>query len=421
MKPMPVRVIAFVSTMSNAPWGGSEYLWSQAARHLHDAGHRVMVSVCGWAKTPPAIQSLMRSGISITERRFEIAAPGPKLLRKGLQFVLRRLAPRQFAQWLKAAKPELVCISNGCFGDDLKLIEVCVRSGVPYVLVAHANAECMWPDDAPAQILLTAYRGAAKAFFVAQANHQMLETQLGVPLLNAELVRNPVNVRRESSAAWPSQDDGLRLACVARLHPKSKGQDLLLQLLAMEVWRARKVSVSLYGQGDSEQSLRRLAQTLNVQDRVRFCGSVSDVDAIWETHHALVLPSRYEGLPISIVEAMLCQRPVIATKVGGNAEVIDDGVTGFIAASPTLRDLHMAMERAWQHRHGWRAMGEVAALKIKTLVPEHAGAVFAERLLSLCDAELQRQALPAAAAMRPAACQPATSFGDCAKPQQGLG
>jgi glycosyltransferase involved in cell wall biosynthesis len=68
---------------------------------------------------------------------------------------------------------------------------------------------------------------------------------------------------------------------------------------------------------------------------------------MWNYHDILVIPSRHEGLPIAAVEAMMCHRPVLATDVGGNAEVIRDGETGFIAESPSLAALDRALERVW--------------------------------------------------------------------------
>ena len=64
----------------------------------------------------------------------------------------------------------------------------------------------------------------------------------------------------------------------------------------------------------------------------------------------LVMPSRFEGLPLAIVEAMLCARPVVATDVAGHAEVVEDGVTGFLADAPTVGAIAAALERCWVRR-----------------------------------------------------------------------
>ena len=89
----------------------------------------------------------------------------------------------------------------------------------------------------------------------------------------------------------------------------AKGQDLLLQTLALPEWWDRPVELNLYGAGGHEPALRRLARMLQVKN-VHFRGHVNNVRAIWEQNHLLVLPSRYEGLPLALVEAMWCGRPV---------------------------------------------------------------------------------------------------------------
>ena len=85
-----------------------------------------------------------------------------------------------------------------------------------------------------------------------------------------------------------------------------------------------------------KDSLERLAEHLRLGDRVIFGGETSVTD-IWASNQVLALASRYEGLPLVIVEAMLCGRPVVATNVAGHSEVIEDGRVGFLADAPTVR------------------------------------------------------------------------------------
>jgi glycosyltransferase involved in cell wall biosynthesis len=287
------------------------------------------------------------------------------------------------ARWVDREKPDLICISNGGFDDNLALAQVCASGRTPYAVIAHANAECMWPDDEPARVLIDVYGRAQRAFFVSNANRELLEMQLGIRLSNAEVVWNPVGMRETKVVPWPSASEPLQLACVARLHPKSKGQDLVLQVLAREVWRTRPVTVSFYGSGDNLESLQRLSRLLGVEDRVRFCGHTNDIDKVWKTHHALVLTSRYEGLPIALVEAMLAGRPAIVTRVGGNAEIVEHGVTGFVAAAPTVHHVATVMEEAWQQRNRWAAMGKDGAQRLARLLPANPAAAFSEKLLGL--------------------------------------
>ena len=76
------------------------------------------------------------------------------------------------------------------------------------------------------------------------------------------------------------------------------------------------------------------------------------------------------------------------TDVTGNSEILEDNITGFIAAAPTAAHLDKAMERAWQHRHEWEAIGVAAAESIRRQIPEDAPLVFAKKLLAI--ATIQR-------------------------------
>src|SRR5262249_12957331 len=137
------------------------------------------------------------------------------------------------------------------------------------------------------------------------------------------------------------------------------------------------------GRGYMEDGMRRLAARLSLDGRVSFCGHVSNIEKIWADHHALILPSRFEGLPVALVEAMLCARPAIVTNVGGNAELIEDGRSGFVATAPTTNHLSEAMERAWSRRAEWRDMGLAAQKAAQAAVCERPAEAFANRLLSL--------------------------------------
>jgi glycosyltransferase involved in cell wall biosynthesis len=81
------------------------------------------------------------------------------------------------------------------------------------------------------------------------------------------------------------------------------------------------------------------------------------------------MPSRYEGMPLAVVEAMLCGRVCIVTDVGGNRELITDNINGFIARYPYPEFLDEAMERAWQMKDNWQKIGEKASDDIRKIIP----------------------------------------------------
>jgi len=96
------------------------------------------------------------------------------------------------------------------------------------------------------------------------------------------------------------------------------------------------------------------------------------------------MPSRYEGMPLAMVEAMLCARPIVATDVAGHSEIVEDEVTGFLADAPTVPSLRRALERLWAKRAELKAIGEAAANSIRKYIPTDPICVFAEKLETLC-------------------------------------
>jgi glycosyltransferase involved in cell wall biosynthesis len=148
--------------------------------------------------------------------------------------------------------------------------------------------------------------------------------------------------------------------------------------------------VSFFGEGHNREALEDMAKLLGVSS-VRFRGFTENIIDIWREHHALLLASRAEGLPLVLVEAMLCGRPGIVTTAGGCAEVVEDGKTGFIAKVADYHALDAAMERAWSCRERWRQMGLDASRSIRSHVPPDPCAVFAAKLEEICSAVMNER------------------------------
>jgi glycosyltransferase involved in cell wall biosynthesis len=375
--------VVFIS--GNRAWGGSEELWSATAAVLAASGHRVDVFKSGVDETEPRIKRLRELSCAIHDlARFP-------LMPHRLFGIVRRLSSgagyghellRLLIGLTLSSRPDLVVVSQGGNHDGCFLAWVCRRLHIPYALVSQKASELYWPADWQQKTIAAIYRGARACFFVSEHNRRLTEEQIGFPPPRAEVVRNPFLVSWEPRADWPDDVPEWRFACVARLHPKEKGQDLLLRVLARPRWRDRPLMVTFYGDGLQRRSLERMARNLDLAS-VTFAGFTRDVAEIWSHHHGLILPSRCEGLPIVLVETMLSGRVPIVTDIGGSAEVVVDGATGFVAAAPTEDALDEAMERAWNERHRWREIGEAAAVRIRTLVPRDPARDFGKRLVEL--------------------------------------
>lgn len=120
---------------------------------------------------------------------------------------------------------------------------------------------------------------------------------------------------------------GVRLLCVARLAP-AKNHALLLRTVARLRESGRDVSLTLVGDGPLRGALEERARELEISQRVRFAGRRTDTPAFYRDCDLFVLLSDYEGMPMSIIEAMASGLPVVATRAGGVAELVDDGVNG---------------------------------------------------------------------------------------------
>jgi glycosyltransferase involved in cell wall biosynthesis len=116
---------------------------------------------------------------------------------------------------------------------------------------------------------------------------------------------------------------------VGRLSPE-KDVTTLLKAAALVVERHPSFRLQIAGAGPCGVELAALAGSLGLMDRVEFLGDVSDVPALLARASLFVLPSVTEGLPLTVLEAMACGLPVVATRVGGTPEAVADGVSGLL-------------------------------------------------------------------------------------------
>jgi glycosyltransferase involved in cell wall biosynthesis len=370
--------IVFVSTAPQ--WAACEELWSQAAVELAKQRFSVSASANETSPIDPRIKNLKTAGIRVQLRPVKYSP-----WKRVWHFVFSRgkgKEVRQVEKLLRTRSPKLVVISEWLTYPPIGLLELCVSKNVPFVTISHIVFETSWLADTDAERYRNALSRALRCYFVSEGNLRLTEKQLGFDLPNAEVVRNPYNVDFNSSPAWPAlgAEAELRLACVARLDPGHKGQDILFEALASPAWANRDWHLTLYGGGPIRNSLKRLADRLGLSKRVTFAGHVSSVEDIWASNHVLVMPSHHEGLPLAMVEAMLCGRPVLATDVAGHAEIIVDGMTGFLAESPTVGSVARTLERLWADRENLENMGKAGAKRIRELVPPDPAHVFSEKL-----------------------------------------
>ena len=176
---------------------------------------------------------------------------------------------------------------------------------------------------------------------VAAACRDFLTTHESIPPEKISLVPNAIDLRRFSlgEASWDDARAQLGLpagsrivAGVGRLNPQ-KNFALFLDIAAQLAPRFPALHFLLAGDGPEEQMLREKASALGIANRVTFSGYVADTRLVYLAADVLLMPSRYEGLPMTLLEAMAMGLPVVASKLDGIAEVIGDGAEGFLVPS----------------------------------------------------------------------------------------
>jgi glycosyltransferase involved in cell wall biosynthesis len=149
-------------------------------------------------------------------------------------------------------------------------------------------------------------------------------------------------VAQEANGRNP--DQGKYLLCVAT-HNQKKGLDVLLKTFALLRETSRTLKLLLVGDGPLRGQYEGLARELGIEDRVEFLGQRehSETVRLLRGCEIFVLPSKSEPFGVVIIEAMACQKPVVASAVGGIPEIIENGKNGILVESNNPRALAQAI------------------------------------------------------------------------------
>ena len=142
---------------------------------------------------------------------------------------------------------------------------------------------------------------------------------------------SPIDTRQR--LGLPADDKIRLITMVANLRHLVKNVPMLLRAAALVIQQRADVHFVIAGEGELEGELRQQAADLGIADKMHLIGRCTDVPALLTASYACVLTSTAEGFSNSILEYMAAGRPVVATNVGGAAEAIIDGETGYLVPS----------------------------------------------------------------------------------------
>lgn len=168
----------------------------------------------------------------------------------------------------------------------------------------------------------------------------------------------PKSDEESQEAALYAPPDALTIGAVGRL-AKPKRPDLLVRAAA-ELRRRDVPSfrVVFVGDGPMRPRLEELTGKLGLSEIIRFLGSREDASQLAHRFDLAVLCSEWEGLPLVVLEAMRAKKPVVATRVGGVEELIEDGLSGYLVPRRNMSALADALERLLKDANLREAMGE---------------------------------------------------------------
>ncbi len=301
---------------------------------------------------------------------FEIVVAAPEHARGDL---LGRASKRGFgvaaltgddAAFMATQAFDIAHIHAGIGWEGLELVETASKAGIHTVLrTEHLPDVITDPAQRSAHLRslnhimgLICVSAAAAASFVAA----------GVPAAMIHVVRNGI-LQKEPRQARAETRRNLGIApntplavTVARL-TEQKNHLALLAALPGIMAAQPDFKLALVGSGPLEDELRAAAAPWG--EAVLFLGHRQDVPDLLAAADLFVLPSRFEGLPLSLIEAMAAGLPAVATAIGGNDEVVDSGVTGILAQPDRLAD---AVTELLADSATAAAMGRAARLKFET-------------------------------------------------------
>jgi glycosyltransferase involved in cell wall biosynthesis len=160
-------------------------------------------------------------------------------------------------------------------------------------------------------------------------------------------------------------DDGpLHLLCVARLIER-KGQHHLIEAVRRLISEDAEVTLDLVGTGDAHSALEPQVQAAGLAARVRFVGYVSRerIAEHYAAAHVFVLPSYNEGMSVATLEALASGLPVVVTRTGGTAELVEEGVNGLTFDWADVNGLTAHLRRLANDRALARRMGAASRVR----------------------------------------------------------
>ncbi len=317
----PRRVLFIMDTLN---FGGTETQAVQVAEHLHAAGS--LVSVACLHRDGALTNRLEKLGVRVV--RF--VTQGTLLSYRGAEQLLR------LAWFIRRGKFDVVHAHD--LWANLMGVPAARLAGIPVVLSSQRDlGHLWWYTPARTRVIRVIHRLATRVIANSDAVRNHVVTEFHVPPERVSVLRNGVDFERFARAhgdfekLFPGITAEHRLvAVVANMHSAVKGHHELIEAARTVCHAMPTVKFVLVGEGEERCKIQEHARSLDLDDNFLFLGYREDIPELLSCCNFSLLPSRAEGFPNAVLESMAAGLPVIATRVGGTTEMIEDGISGLL-------------------------------------------------------------------------------------------
>lgn len=316
----------------------------------------------------------------------------PRAARHGLGVRIAR-DHHEFCSWMASASIDLLHVHAGIGWEGHDLAAAGLAAGIPVIRTEHLPYLLTDPEQQERYRQQT--RDLAHHIIVSTASaasfHDRIEPTRMTVIRNGIFPLAPTcassRIRREMG-----YEGRIVLLTIARFTPQ-KDHATLLHALPGIIKSYPSVVLLLVGSGNEQETLKALATALNIADHVHFLGQRTDVADIMAIADLFVLPSRFEGLPLAVLEAMSLGVPVVATRIGGTEEALGDNHP-FFAEPGEPQAMATAIACALAEPHRLAAVGQAGRDRFQTSFSAHrmaveTGAVY-DRFVSRLASHMQK-------------------------------
>jgi glycosyltransferase involved in cell wall biosynthesis len=255
------------------------------------------------------------------------------------------------------------------------------------MILRHAtDAKFLFWDHAPQDTFLRikqvlfppALRHMEHIVSISRSTAEAMKSYFGVDEGRLDIVPNGIDPQRWTVLAPAPAFPALRIIMPARLDLNQKDQLTLIQAIGLLEARGFDVRLTLVGSGVSEDRIRQEIAASPARDVIQLIGHSDDVPSLVADHNVVCLSTRFEGLPTVVIEALMAKRVVVASRVAGCVDVVEDGTNGFLfeagdaqsCANALTSLLQIPRLDAWLERAQTRALALYTPLAMVTRFEE---------------------------------------------------